>query len=116
MNDPNLYRLHILACIEKIEHYCGGRADRLGEPLVFDAVLRNLQTLSEATLRLPDDFTVRNPQIPWSRLARFHNILVHDCLGAIDPVIVWRVIETELPLLQSALRVELPADGPGVNG
>jgi uncharacterized protein with HEPN domain len=80
----------------------------LNEPLVYDAVLRNLQTLSETTQRLPDDIKARHPEIPWSRIGHFRNILVHDYLGDIDSAIVWRVIDVEMPALKSAILLELP--------
>jgi uncharacterized protein with HEPN domain len=115
MKDPKFYLLHILECIDKIEQYTGLVAESLNMPLVYDAVLRNLQTLSETTQRLPDDIKARHPEIPWSRIGRFRNILVHDYLGVIDPAIVWRVIEMELPSLKSAILSEMP-DRPTQTG
>lgn len=108
MKDFRLYLVHVLECIGKIERYA---ARGLGDPEdspVFDAILRNLQTLSEATQRLPDEIKARHSHIPWNRIAGFRNVLVHDYLGGIDPSIVRRVIETELPPLKIAIELELP--------
>jgi uncharacterized protein with HEPN domain len=108
MKDPKLYLLHIAECIARIERYTAGGLGALeGETLILDAVLRNLQTLSEATQRLPDEVKARYGDIPWQRIAGFRNILVHDYLGDLDTGIVWRVIETELPVLKAAITAEL---------
>lgn len=108
MKDPKLYLLHISECIAKIQRYTHGGRDSLNaDTLVLDAVLRNLQTLSEATQRLPEDIKERHPDIPWQRIAGFRNVLVHDYLGDLDAGIVWRVIEAELPVLAKAIAAEL---------
>lgn len=108
MKDPKLYLLHIAECIARIERYTSGGRDCLGtDTLILDAVLRNLQTLSEATQRLPDEVKERHPDIPWLRIAGFRNILVHNYLGELDAGIVWRVIEVELPVLAAAIAAEL---------
>jgi uncharacterized protein with HEPN domain len=46
-----------------------------------DAVLRNLQTLPEATQRLSDKLKAAHPQVEWDRIAAFRNVLVHNYLG-----------------------------------
>ncbi|MBF0372068.1 MAG: DUF86 domain-containing protein [Alphaproteobacteria bacterium] len=108
MKDARLYLLHIDECLEKIERYTtGGRTTIEGDTLIYDAVLRNLQTLSEATQRLPDDVKARHPGVPWQRIAGFRNILVHQYLGGIDAAIVWNVVEAELPRLGRAISAEL---------
>lgn len=54
----------------------------------YDAILRNLQTMAEATQRLPEEFKNRYPNIPWKDISGFRNILVHDYLGDLDDEIV----------------------------
>ncbi len=58
------YAHHVLDTIDKIrliqEH-----GDLLQDEILYDAVLRNLQTLSEATQRLPDTKKACCPNIPW---------------------------------------------------
>jgi uncharacterized protein with HEPN domain len=108
MKDPALYLVHIVECIDKVVRYTALGESSLADPLVYDAVLRNLQTLSEASQKLPDAIKLRHPSIPWSSIGGFRNILVHDYLGGVDPGIVWRVIATELPPLRKAVLSELP--------
>lgn len=76
--------------------------------MAYDAVLRNLQTLSEAIQRPPADLKARHPGMAWPQIAGFRNILVHDYLGQLDPEIIWRVVTDDLPALKSAMLAEMP--------
>ena len=63
-----------------------------------DAVIRNLQTLTESSQRLSSEIKATEPQMPWRELAGFRNVIVHDYMG-IDLPAVWVVVERDLPLL-----------------
>lgn len=110
MKDPALYLVHIAESIAKIERYTGNDPATMGDAMVYDAVLRNLQTLSEAAQKLPEAIKLRHPEIPWQNIAGFRNVLVHDYLNGIDPGIIRRVIAQELPALKAAVLVEMPED------
>jgi uncharacterized protein with HEPN domain len=89
---------HILADTEsRREVFFGSRTIR-------DAVLRNLQTLTESSQRLSDQAKAAEPGIPWRQMSATRNILVHDYLGGIDPETVWTIVERDLPLLRAALQ------------
>ena len=68
----------------------------------YDAILRNLQTLSEATQQLPEYLKQQYDQIPWAQISGFRNILVHNYLGDIDPETILSVVKTHIPPLQRA--------------
>lgn len=67
-----------------------------------DAVIRNLQTLTESSQRLSDELKATEPQIPWRELAGFRNVIVHGYLG-VDLGAVWLVVEQDLPALDDAV-------------
>ncbi len=77
------YALHILDAIAKIRRI-EARGDLTRDEVLYDATLRNLQTLSEATQLLPEDKVSDWPDIPWQEISGFRNILVHNYLGEID--------------------------------
>lgn len=94
--DWRAYAEHILDAIGKIQRI-EERGDLRQDEILYDAALRNLQTLSEATQHLPDELTTQHPAIPWRQISGFRNILVHNYLGNIDADTVHNVIATYLP-------------------
>lgn len=90
-------------CIERIREYTAGdRSHFEASRLVQDAVIRNLQTLTESSQRLSDDVKATEPQVPWRELSGFRNVIVHGYLG-IDLAAVWLVVDQDLPPLAAAL-------------
>ncbi len=100
------YALHILDAIERIWHV-QARGDLTTDQVLYDATLRNLQTLSEATQQLPDAMKVEHPQVPWREISGFRNILVHNHLGEIDSATVAAVVENHLETLALAVTAML---------
>lgn len=96
------YAHHILDAISRI-YRIQVRGDLSVDEILYDAALRNLQTLSEATQRLPDELKRGFPDIPWREISGFRNILVHDYLGTIDPVVVKNVVAVHVPELEKAV-------------
>ncbi len=94
---------HMGECIERIREYTAGDRSRFEvSRLVQDAVIRNLQTLTESSQRLSDDIKATEAQVPWRELAGFRNVIVHGYLG-IDLAAVWLVVDQDLPPLAAAL-------------
>jgi uncharacterized protein with HEPN domain len=105
------YALHILDVAAKIERI-QARGDLTQDEVLYDAALRNLQTLSEATRMLPDDLKAQFPAIPWREISGFRNILVHNYLGDIDALTVRSVISQHLPPLIGCVQSMLAASSP----
>ena len=70
--------------------------------MVEDAIERNLQIIGEAASRLSSTVGDSNPEIPWSQIRGFRNILVHEYFG-VDIQITKDVVENHLPALKSTL-------------
>ena len=71
--------------------------------LLQDAVLRNLQALSESSQRISEELKQTQSEVPWHKIAGFRNILVHGYLG-IDTEKVWAIIKQDLPQLKQAIK------------
>lgn len=94
---------HMRECIERIRDYTAGEQSRFDSSrLIQDAVIRNLQTLTESSQRLSDNIKATEPQTPWRELAGFRNVIVHGYLG-IDLAAIWSVVDQDLPGLLAAL-------------
>ena len=83
---------HILQAIQKIERYQsrGG----LNDEMAYDAILRNLATLSESADCLPHEIKQHYSDIAWRDVKGFRNHLIHEYLGEkIDPAIIAQFIK-----------------------
>ncbi|MCL1825602.1 MAG: DUF86 domain-containing protein [Betaproteobacteria bacterium] len=100
------YAKHILDAIARIRRI-QERGDITQDDILYDAALRNLQTLSEATQLLSPEEKAHFPEVPWRDISGFRNILVHNYLGTIDPVTVVGVIERHLDSLEACVRAML---------
>lgn len=105
MKDPFLYIQHILDSIEHIDQFLEGieKEDFIADRMRYDATLRNLQTLSEATQKLPQEIKDKYLAIPWKDISGFRNILVHDYLEGLDFNIVWHIVKCELIPIKMAM-------------
>jgi uncharacterized protein with HEPN domain len=103
------YAQHILDAIAKIRRI-QARGDLRADEVLYDATLRNLQTLSEAAQNLPESLQARCTGIPWREIRGFRNILVHNYLGDIDPATVAAVVDTHLQPLEDCVHELLAAD------
>lgn len=106
--DPRVYLAQILERIERIVSYTEpGKESFLGNPIVQDAVIRNLEVMGEAAKRIPDDYKASLPIIPWRGLAGLRDVLIHQYEGvSLDEV--WSIVENELPALRVTIKKILP--------
>jgi uncharacterized protein with HEPN domain len=107
MKEDGVYLQHIAECIRRIEENTSkGREEFQRSHTLQDAVLRNLQTLSEATQRLSAGTRDKHPEIEWTRIAAFRNVVVHNYLG-IDLEIIWAITQRDVPELKRAISAVL---------
>jgi uncharacterized protein with HEPN domain len=103
MKDDAAYLRHTLECIRRIEENVAGGWDQfVASHTLQDAVLRNLQTMAEATQRLSQALKANQPEVEWQRIVAFRNVLVHDYLG-IDLELIWEIVHRDVPGLKRAI-------------
>jgi uncharacterized protein with HEPN domain len=79
--------------------------------LVFYAVTRALEIVSEASRRLPAAIKARRPAIPWRDVAGAGNVYRHHDYEDVRQRDVWTTLQKHLPPLLAAVEQELHALG-----
>jgi uncharacterized protein with HEPN domain len=84
-------------------------------PLVFHAVVRNLEIIGEAVKRIPRHVMDQKPEIDWSGAAKFRDVIAHQYFG-LDPLIIWDVVQNRVPEMRAAAEELLSARPMGEEG
>ena len=87
----------VLDGIDALEDFTARRsfADFGRDRMLRDAVERNIERISEASRRLPDDLKAAYPSIPWRDIAGNGNVLRHgyDAVAASE---IWDIVTNDL--------------------
>ena len=99
------YLAHILEAIERIDRYTRHmeRDAFLGDSLVQDAVIRNLEVIGEACSNIEKHcpaFAAGHPHLPLASAYQMRNALAHGYFK-VDFDIVWQTIQHDLPGLRA---------------
>jgi len=105
--DP-AYLEHMLEAIVRIRRYVGRkrRAGFLGDTLLQDAVIRNIEIVGEAASRLSPEFAAQHAEVPWRDIVGMRHRLIHGYLK-VNLDTVWEVVERDLPALVPRLHALL---------
>lgn len=95
------YLDHITQAIERVNTYIQGidKKDWLGNTLIQDAVIRNIEINGEASHNVQTfhkEFAKQNADFPWDDAYWMRNVLSHGYFE-VDLDIVWKTITSELP-------------------
>ena len=92
------YLEHMLEAIARIQRYVGRkrRAGFLGDALLQDAVIRNIEIVGEAAGRVSPEFAAQHAEIPWRDIVGMRHRLIHGYLK-VNLETVWEVVERDLP-------------------
>ena len=102
----------ISTAIAKIRRFLAGKDfhDFSTDALVHDAVVRNLEIISEASRHLTDGLKAAMPEVPWRNVADMGNWLRHAYEKTEDKIL-WETIEIGLPPLDAAVNRLLGQNG-----
>jgi uncharacterized protein with HEPN domain len=102
------YLAHIAQAIERIGRYAGDMEEQafLSNPLVQDAVVRNLEVIGEASNNIEKqfpEFAAAHPELPLTFAYQMRNALAHGYFK-VDFEVVWKTIHRDLPGLQARIQ------------
>lgn len=92
---------HILDAIIDIENYIqdADLESFVNNSMMFNASLRKLEIIGEASNRLSEDLLLKSADIPWTRIIGLRNLVIHEYFG-VDDFTIWNVIKINLPDLK----------------
>lgn len=98
--------LHIIDAITEIENYIQDSDLKtfVNNSMMFNATLRQLEIIGEASNRLSEEILNENCSIPWARIIGLRNLVIHEYFG-IDEFTIWNVIKINLPVLKEKITV-----------
>ena len=101
----NLLLEDILEAIKAIRVYTTGLsfAEFFQDRKTQDAVVRNFEVIGEAANKLPSSLTKQYPEVDWSAIVGFRNILIHEYFG-IDYQLVWYIIQHQMLALEEQIQ------------
>ncbi len=76
------------------------------DQLLFYAVTRSLEIVSEASRRIPQEIRDRHPELPWQKIMGVGNVYRHD-YDNVQQDFVWRTVRERLPALLAAIEEEI---------
>jgi uncharacterized protein with HEPN domain len=102
--DYKVYLEDIIEAIRKIHFFTTDLSLKTfsSDVKTFDAVIRNLEIIGEATKRVPEEIRLRYPDVEWKRIAGLRDILAHEYFG-VDTEIIWDIIQNKLPVLEKQI-------------
>jgi uncharacterized protein with HEPN domain len=106
MGNDNTYLEHIWEAIVKIEKYLKlvtDFEDFSNNDLVFDAVVRELEIIGEASNKISMEFQKENPDIPWRQMNGIRNTLIHEYFG-VNKKVVWETCQHDLCPLKKIVK------------
>jgi uncharacterized protein with HEPN domain len=102
--DDTLYIEDMLEFSAKAMAYAADLSEQTltHEPMRYDAILRNLELIGEASTHVPASLRALAPEVPWREVVATRNRVAHAYLGIASDT-VWSILTDDLPALRRSL-------------
>lgn len=103
--DDTVYLDHILLYISKLEIYISDKeySDFIKDESIQNNIIRMLEIIGEASIKISNDFKERYTEVPWSKIKGMRNILVHD-YASVRIDVVWNTVKLAMPSLKEQIK------------
>ena len=96
---------HALDAIETIEDYISDATFEAfsGNLMMQDACIRQLQVIGESCRNVSFELREKYPEVSWRQITGLRIIVIHEYFG-VDPMVIWGVIQDDLPILRHQVK------------
>jgi len=102
------HRRYMLEAMELVQQWASEGYERfVSDRRTQWAILRGMQTVTEAATLLSAELKARHPAIPWRAIAGYRTIVVHGYLDRHSLELSWAYVESDLPVLRAMVEAEL---------
>lgn len=104
MKDDSVYLNHILESINNILEDTKNLTEEqfLLSRIVKQAVTRNIEIIGEAVKLLSEKTRAKSMDVPWNKIARTRDMLIHHYFD-VDDKELWKIVVDDLPVLKSSV-------------
>jgi uncharacterized protein with HEPN domain len=101
MKEDSVYLNHIIDAIKNVLADTEGFnfEDFSANRQVKDAVTRNIEIIGEAVKRLSKEVSEKYSDVPWQKIARTRDMLIHHYFD-VDDQQLWKIVAEDLPKLK----------------
>ena len=105
MKEDSVYLNHILEAINNILEDTNGFIEEqfLANRTIKQAVTRNIEVIGEAVKLVSENIRNKNPDVPWQKIARTRDMLIHHYFD-VDDKELWKIIVDDLPMLKKSIQ------------
>ncbi|MCU0848818.1 MAG: DUF86 domain-containing protein [Spirochaetes bacterium] len=99
------YLNDIMESIEDISEFTGdmSREEFIKDKKTYNAVVRCIEVIGEASKKIPDEIKQKEAGIPWKFMAGMRDKLIHEYFG-IDGMILWKTIKEDIHPLRDKIK------------
>ena len=103
--------IHIYLSAGRVAEFLKGRTreDLDSDPILFFAVVKNVEIIGEAAYMLTPAFKAQHPEIPWQDIIHMRHVLVHG-YTSISPDDLWLVTQNDVPALKDQIVQLIPPE------
>ncbi len=107
----SLYLQDIVKAANKIQRFTLGMTleEFIADERTFDAVIRNLEVIVQATKNLPLIFREAHPTVEWRKMAGLRDILAHAYFS-LEAETLWDIVQNKVSLLLESVEAILEKD------